>query len=69
MAFKEEDYLQLSGLQHFKFCLWTLIHIEELVIRSGYYFLLWNINIQTSRLCCLCIPNTVILALRNVSRI
>lgn len=31
MAFKEEDYLQLSGLQHFAFCRrqWALIHIEK----------------------------------------
>lgn len=31
MAFKEEDYLQLSGLQHFVFCRrqWALIHIEN----------------------------------------
>ena len=31
MAYKEEDYLQLSGLQHFKFCRrqWALIHIES----------------------------------------
>ena len=31
MVYKEEDYLQLSGLQHFKFCRrqWTLIHIED----------------------------------------
>lgn len=31
MAFKEEDYLQLSGLQHFGFCRrqWALIHIER----------------------------------------
>lgn len=31
MAFKEEDYLQLSGLQHFAFCRrqWALIHIEQ----------------------------------------
>lgn len=31
MAFKEEDYLQLSGLQHFAFChrQWALIHIED----------------------------------------
>ena len=30
MGFKEEDYLQLSGLQHFVFCRrqWALIHIE-----------------------------------------
>ena len=30
MAFEEEDYLQLSGLQHFAFCRrqWALIHIE-----------------------------------------
>ncbi len=32
MAFKEEDFLQLSGLQHFRFCRrqWALIHIEHL---------------------------------------
>lgn len=31
MAFKEDDYLQLSGIQHFKFCRrqWALIHIED----------------------------------------
>lgn len=31
MAFKEEDYLQLSGLQHFAFCRrqWALVHIED----------------------------------------
>jgi len=31
MAFDEEDYLQLSGLQHFCFCRrqWALIHIEN----------------------------------------
>ncbi len=31
MGFKEEDYLQLSGLQHFVFCRrqWALIHIEQ----------------------------------------
>ena len=31
MAYKEEDYLQLSGLQHFSFCRrqWALIHIEQ----------------------------------------
>ncbi len=31
MAFDEEDYLLLSGLQHFKFCRrqWALIHIEN----------------------------------------
>lgn len=30
MAYKEEDFLQLSGLQHFRFCRrqWALIHIE-----------------------------------------
>lgn len=30
MEYKEEDYLQLSGLQHFRFCRrqWALIHIE-----------------------------------------
>lgn len=31
MIYPEEDYLQLSGLQHFKFCRrqWALIHIEN----------------------------------------
>jgi len=31
MAYKEEDYLPLSGLQHFAFCRrqWALIHIEQ----------------------------------------
>ena len=31
MGYKEEDYLRLSGLQHFKFCRrqWALIHIEN----------------------------------------
>lgn len=31
MAFDEEEYLQLSGLQHFSFChrQWALIHIEQ----------------------------------------
>lgn len=32
MAYNEEDYLQISGLQHFCFCRrqWALIHIEQL---------------------------------------
>lgn len=31
MAYKEEDYLQLSGIAHFLFCRrqWALIHIEQ----------------------------------------
>ena len=31
MIYKEEDFLQLSGLQHFRFCRrqWALIHIEN----------------------------------------
>lgn len=31
MAYNEEDFLQLSGIQHFKFCRrrWALIHIEQ----------------------------------------
>lgn len=31
MAYNEDDYLQLSGLQHFAFCRrqWALIHIEQ----------------------------------------
>ena len=31
MAYKEEDYLQISGIQHFAFCRrqWALIHIEN----------------------------------------
>lgn len=31
MAYKEDDYLMLSGIQHFAFCRrqWALIHIEN----------------------------------------
>lgn len=31
MAYREEDYLQISGIQHFAFCRrqWALIHIEQ----------------------------------------
>ena len=31
MVYRQEDYLQLSGLQHFKFCRrqWALIHVEN----------------------------------------
>lgn len=31
MEYQEEDFLQLSGLQHFKFCRrqWALIHVEK----------------------------------------
>jgi len=31
MDYKEEDYLQLSGIQHFLFCRrqWALIHLEQ----------------------------------------
>ena len=31
MDFNEDDFLQLSGLQHFKFCRrqWALIHVEN----------------------------------------
>jgi CRISPR-associated exonuclease Cas4 len=31
MGYKEDDYLQLSGIQHFLFCRrqWALIHIEQ----------------------------------------
>ena len=31
MIYQDEDFLQLSGLQHFKFCRrqWTLIHVEK----------------------------------------
>ena len=37
MDYKEEDYLQLSGLQHFKFCRrqWALIHIENQWAENG----------------------------------
>ena len=39
MDYKEEDFLQLSGLQHFRFCRrqWALIHIENL----------WSENLRT----------------------
>ena len=31
MEYNEEDYLMLSGIQHFAFCRrqWALIHIEQ----------------------------------------
>ena len=31
MRYEEEDYLQISGIQHFSFCRrqWALIHIEK----------------------------------------
>ena len=31
VMYQEEEFLQLSGLQHFKFCQrqWALIHIEK----------------------------------------
>lgn len=31
MAYKEDDFLQLSGIQHFRFCQrqWALIHVEN----------------------------------------
>ena len=37
MDYKEADYLQLSGLQHFKFCRrqWALIHIENQWAENG----------------------------------
>ena len=40
MAYNEDDYLQLSGLQHFAFCRrqWALIHIENL----------WAENLRTT---------------------
>lgn len=39
MEFKEEDFLMLSGLEHFKFCRrqWALIHVENQ----------WNENLRT----------------------
>ena len=39
MEYKEDDYLQLSGIQHFAFCRrqWALIHIENQ----------WNENLRT----------------------
>ncbi len=37
MEYKEEEYLQLSGIQHFRFCRrqWALIHIENLWAENG----------------------------------
>ena len=31
MGYSEDDYLMISGIQHFKFCRrqWALIHIEQ----------------------------------------
>ena len=39
MAYNEDEYLQLSGIQHFRFCRrqWALIHIENL----------WAENVRT----------------------
>ncbi len=39
MAYKEEDFLQISGLQHFQFCRrqWALIYLEQL----------WHENLRT----------------------
>ena len=39
MMYPEDDYLMLSGLQHFVFCRrqWALIHIENL----------WEENLRT----------------------
>ena len=39
MTYNEEDYLEISGLQHFRFCRrqWALIHIEQL----------WGDNLRT----------------------
>ena len=41
MSYREEDYLQLSGIQHFAFCSrqWALIHLEHL----------WLGNYQTAQ--------------------
>lgn len=41
MSYREEDYLQLSGIQHFAFCprQWALIHLEHL----------WQENLQTAQ--------------------
>ena len=40
MIYTEDDYLQLSGLQHFSFCRrqWALIHIEDI----------WKDNLRTT---------------------
>ena len=34
--YKEEDYLQLSGIQHYEFCIrqWALIHIENIWVEN-----------------------------------
>ena len=31
MEYEEDDYLMISGIQHFKFCRrqWALIHVEQ----------------------------------------
>ena len=36
MSYREEDYLQLSGIQHFAFCSrqWALIHLEHLWLEN-----------------------------------
>ena len=37
MEYKEEDYLMISGLQHFSFCRrqWALIHVENQWVENG----------------------------------
>lgn len=37
MSYNEEEYLLLSGIQHFSFCRrqWALIHIEDLWHENG----------------------------------
>ena len=37
MAYREDEYLMLSGIQHFTFCRrqWALIHIEQQCFYGG----------------------------------
>ena len=39
MEYTEDDYLMISGIQHFKFCRrqWALIHVESAVGRKCSY--------------------------------
>lgn len=51
MEYKEDDYLMISGIQHFMFCRrqWALIHIEQQ----------WDENVHTVHV------ETVVLLSRN----
>ncbi|WP_330578760.1 CRISPR-associated protein Cas4 [Candidatus Galacturonibacter soehngenii] len=49
MEYREEDYLMLSGIQHYSFCprQWALIHIEQ-QWSENYFTILGNIMHQNA---------------------